>query len=199
MPIIDTASYGYSDSMIIQRSEVKMRIHCRFQPSTVFRWFCSNCMLFGIVWTLGLILGAFLAPQSGDPFFSLMRPYFSGRVSIVSHLIMVCLPLMLAAYAVYIHKPKLLLFVAFLKAFHFSFCSCLLDSCFGTAVWLLRFLFQFADIFAVPVFCWFCIRQLSGNCSLQKKDLVISAVLTLLFAVVDAVVIAPFLTKLINI
>ena len=64
---------------------------------------------------------------------------------------------------------------------------------------MLRFMLQFVDIFSVPVFCWFCIRHVSGGVELNKKDLMISLLLTLIAASIDYLVIAPFFANLIDI
>ena len=176
-----------------------MHMHCYFRSSSVFRWLRSNTVLLWIVWIIGLLLGALLAPAPSDPSFFLIRPYLSGEVSIVSHLTAVSLPLLLAAYAVNINKPILILLISFLKAVHFSYCGCLIYTIYGSAGWLVRFLFQFADIFAVPVFCWFCIRQLSGTSKYQNRERMVCIGLTFFFAITDILLISPFLAKLLHI
>jgi len=176
-----------------------MRIYERFRLHIFTRWLRSDIAILVSFWFAGLFLGAYLAPTAADPLFTLVHPVISGRVSVISGLITASLPLLLAAYAVNIHKPKLLFFIIFLKAFHFSFCGGLIYSIFGTAGWMLRLLVQFTDIFTVPVFCWFCIRHSLGRVGLNKKDLIISLSLTLLAASIDYLVIAPFFANLIDI
>ena len=171
----------------------RFRLHC------VISWLSSPAVLLVIFWTAGLLLGALLAPAAADPLFSLMRPEFTGRVSIVSELITAILPLLLAAYAVNIHNTRLLILISFCRAFLFSYCGCFLYRIYGSAGWLVRSALQFADVLSVPVFCWFCIRQVNRGAGLCKRDLTVSVVLTLIAACLDSLIIAPFFANLIDI
>lgn len=191
--LMDTPSVQYT------KQEVTMREQTRLQLHAVIKWFRGNIGLLVSLWILGLVLGAFFAPAPDDPYFSLMRPEIKHRVSIVFGLMTAILPLMLAAYAVCIQNQKLLLFVSFCKAFLFSFCGCLIGSLFGSAGLLMRLLLQFTELISAPVFCWFCIRQLSGDNGLQTKDLVISLLVTLAAAGIDYFLLGPYFAMLIDI
>ena len=129
----------------------------------------SLCVL--LSWMLGLLFGTLIAAKIDPISFSLMRRTASSQVSIVDLFIAAAFPFLIAAYAVYINRPKVLLAVCFCKAFGFSFCAFLIIASFGTAGWLVQPLLQFTDIFLIPVFCWFCIRNLSGNKKSLIKDI----------------------------
>ena len=150
-------------------------------------------------WIIGLLTGTVLA-AGADPYsFSLMRQTVSCQVSIVDLFIAAAFPFLLAAYAVFIDRPKLLLLICGCKAFSFAFCAYTAAASFGTAGWLVQPIVQFTDICMVPVLCWFCIRHITGSADSLKKDMLVCMVFAAAVASIDYLVVAPFLAKLIDI
>ena len=185
--------------LLLYKMEAAMRRQNRYLLQAFIKPFRSDIGLLVTVWVFGLVLGALLAPGGEDPFLSLMRPELTHRVSIVFGLMSASLPLLLAAYAVSIYNAKLLYLISFSKAFLFSYCGFFVYSLFGSAGWLMRLLLQFTDIVSVPVYCWFCIRQVAGKKRLAMKDLIISLLVTLSAAGIDYVLLGPFFAMLIDI
>ena len=171
-------------------------MHRQNKLHAVIKWCRSDAALLAFLWTAGLFLGT-LAAQFAGPSFSLMRP--SSGVSIVTPLVAAAFPFLLAAFAVHIHRPKLLLFLCFCKAFCFAFCGCLIWCAYGSAGWLVRFLLMFTDICMVPVLCWFCMRHITGPIISEKRDLAVCIVIAVIVAGIDYFAVSPFLAKLIDI
>jgi len=152
-----------------------------------------------VVWSVGLLLGALFSPNLGDAVFTIVRREVSARSSVISHLVTVCLPLLLAAFVVNKHKSYLLLLISIVRAFQFTFCGGIICSLYGSAGWLVRFLLQFSDVFSVPILCWFSLRHISVDRGVNKKDFRISLLLTLIVGCIDYFVISPFFASLIDI
>ena len=152
-----------------------------------------------LCWVVGLLLGTVIAARIDPSSFSLMRRTASSQVSIVDRFIAAAFPFLIAAYAVYMNRPKLLLAVCFCKAFCFSFCAFIIIASFGTAGWLVQPLLQFTDICIIPVFCWFCVRNVSGKRKSWKKDALVCLIFAAITATADYWIVAPFLAKLIDI
>ena len=68
---------------------------------------------------------------------------------------------------------------------------------FGDAGWLVRSLYQFSDLFLVPVLCWFSLRYISGDRPLVRKDLLTVLIGCVTVCSLDLCFISPFLVKLI--
>lgn len=158
----------------------------------------SRLFQFALCWLAGLCLGTLLALSAGSSSFSVMRLAASSRVSIVYSLCCVFLPFLLAAYAVYIHRFALLIFLCFCKAISFSFCALLAVRAFGTAGWLVQPMLQFTDTCLVPVLCWFCIRSISGSSTSVRKDLILSLIIGAAAVSMDYFLVSPFLAELIH-
>ena len=168
----------------------------RFRLRSAGGFFRSGLMRFFVVWALGLALGCILAPPPTE---GATQTLVVMKLGWIPRLILVSAPLALAAFAVYIGEVRLIFLVAFLKALQFSYCGSFLYGMYGSAGWLVRLLCQFADVVAMPAFCWFCIGHISENRKLQKRGLALSAAWIAASAAVDHFVIVPFLANLIDI
>lgn len=150
-------------------------------------------------WGVGLLLGIAYGYR-GDPSFELlMRTAVSGRMSIVGLTLLLYVPLLLSALAVYLKFPHFLILVCFSKAFLFASCGASLHMTFGSAAWLVRLLLQFSDICALPFFYWFCMRNITGLNERTRPDLLICCIAFAVMGLFDFTVISPFLVKCINI
>ena len=113
-------------------------------------------------WTFGLITGGMLFRYAGSDFVSQMPLAVSSQPSIFGLLISSLLPFLFSAYAVYIGSPRFLYGISFLKACGLGYVSFSVVSSFGSAGWLIRWLFLFTDISAAAVLYCYCHRYISG-------------------------------------
>ncbi len=143
------------------------------------------------VWLAGLLIGILLSSQMDRSIFTALRPILSERTSIIYHFAIVALPFLFAAYCIAIHKSKLLFFICFLKAVHFSFCGHLLYHAYGSAGWLVRFLLQFTEIFTMPILFAYCLRNISCGYDSAQRDLLICLILVAFMSCIDYFVISP--------
>ena len=155
-------------------------------------------LLLAVVWGAGLFLGSLLADSAGHSFLLLTRSTVSTPVSVVGLCTVSFLPFLLAAVAVFFRRPNYLYAVCFCKALFFGCSGCCVMAVFGSAGWLVRFLYQFSDLFLVPVLCWFALRHISVVRPLRKREVVILLVLAIAVCGVDYCLVSPFLAKLIN-
>ena len=144
---------------------------------------------------VGLVFGSLLAAKANSSIFPMMRQADLGSVSIVLHLVAQLLPFLIAAYAASISRLWLLNAVCGCKLFSFSHTGTLIWIAFGSAGWLVRFLFLFSDIILSPVLCWYCFRRLMGDCD-EKNDLRICIGITVITALIYCLFISPFLAKI---
>ena len=168
-----------------------MHVHLRWnrlrEPAVCFWLLCFS----------GMFLGTFCAANAESLYFSLMRQAVLSRVSIVSLIAAQLLPFLFAAFVAYISKPWLISIVCSLKLFSFTFVGFLVWATFGSAGWLVRFLFMFTDLISVPVLIWFCFRKLR-NSFWDHREFWICIGITIAAAVLDAYCVAPFLAKMID-
>ena len=154
---------------------------------------CKYILVF--TWIFGLVLGLYAALRSGDSFALMMRG-FDLTVSISGLLLMVALPFLLSAFAVYFSQPLLFLLTVLGKAFVFGYCSCGLVTAYGDAFWLMQLLLMFSDFASLPFLMWFWFRCAHGAVKNHIKTwLVLAAVVTAL-VVVDICIVSPFVTML---
>ena len=145
------------------------------------------------VWLLGLILGTTLAAAASNRYFLMMRTAMNTRVSIVGLAVTVLLPLLFAAFAVYKDNTWALYPICLIKAFSFAFTGFSTVVVSGTAGWLIRPLFQFADICSAPVLCWFAMEHISGKRIRWKQNILTCLCLDFLVCCLDLCYISPFL------
>ena len=153
-------------------------------------------LLFFTVWLMGLILGTTLAAAASNRYFLLMRTAMNTRVSIVGLAVTVLLPLLLAAFAIYKDNIWALYPICMIKAFAFAFAGFGTVAVSGTASWLIRPLFQFADIYSVPILCWFTLSHLSGKRIGWKKNFLACLCLDFLICCLDLCYVSPFMALL---
>ena len=91
----------------------------RFRLQAIAAYIRSREFHFIAIWTLGLVLGAILAPQPSVPLDAILQHLMVSKAGLIPRLIGVSAPLAIAAFAAYLGEVRLLLSVAFLKAFLF--------------------------------------------------------------------------------
>ena len=161
----------------------------------IFRRITHPAFLLFAFGALGLMLGTLLAASADTSLFPLMRQVAFNPVSIVTSLAAQLLPFLIAAYAVSISRPWLLTTVCSYKLFSFAYTGALIQIAFGSAGWLVRFLFLFSDIILVPCLCWYCFRRTMGEYD-GKKDFGICVGIAAATALISYLIISPFLAKI---
>ena len=141
-------------------------------------------------WILGILCGCFFATQTSDKA-SLMHMLLQSHMSIVGGLAVSFLPLCISAVIISLNKTALLIPLAFVKAFMYSFSSACVICAFGTAGWLVRLLFLFSDSL-ISLFCfrlWLCcfsgVKRIEWEC-------MSCAICCVCVFTVDCLIIAPF-------
>ena len=149
--------------------------------------------IFLTVWIAGLIFGTIMAAAASDAYFLLMRIAPKSTVSIIGLAVTVLLPFLLTAFAVLSDRSLWLYPICFTKVFAFAFSGYGISAAYGSAAWLVRFLFQFSDILTIPILFWFTFRHHKGRRPGWKRDFGIGCVLELLVCCLDLWFISPFL------
>lgn len=148
---------------------------------------------------LGHFLGVCFSLCASSSFLSMMRMAVSSPVSIVSLLSAILLPFLISAVAVYLDRPVLLLPVAFVKAFCFSWVGLGVLSYFGSAGWLIWFLLMFSDCCSLPVLYWYWRRHIRENSSFDWSVSILVLSILVLIGAFDYCFISPFLANIITI
>ena len=165
-------------------------------------WIHLSCnrkqLLLAAFWTFGLLCGSFLADSASPTFLLLTRSATSKAVSVVGLCICSFFTFLLSALAVSFHRIKLLYAIFFCKALLFSWSGCCVMAVFGSAGWLVQFLYQFSDLFFVPALCWFALRHISGGRAGLKKDVSVLLLLAAIVGCIDYFLVSPFLAGLIK-
>lgn len=167
--------------------------HCLFsEPSRRV-----NAMVLAFALLLGYLLGSICVDFMNPDLFLLMRIGAKAGVSIVCLLPVLLLPFLFSAIAVFIGLKWLVIPVAFLKAFLFSYLCCHILTLFPDSGSLFAVLFLFSDILSLPVMCWFWIRCICG------RDVGARAVMVVILAIsgigfLNYQVISPFLASLLS-
>ena len=163
------------------------------QPGSSRLWRASFRLL-PFVWLSGLVCSFFLYVRAAPDFLSLMRGITS--VSIVGLFFAALLPFLIAAFAVLIFKPWLLLAAAFLKIFFFGLVSVSLLMDMGTGGWLVRILLMFHEILNIPIFYIFLRRRLYSARLPAASEWLLGLSLEILIIGMNIRAVVPFLTGL---
>ena len=149
-----------------------------------------------LVWLLGLLTGSMFLLYCKPFHFSLMRSVLNQPVSIVGLFCSVSLPLIFTFISVLTGKPIIIWIVCFLKSAAFSFSGVFVSQYFGSASWLVRFLFLFGDccVLSALFILWF--RRCGNEQTYGRVDLLICGIFSALIAAVDYFVISPFVMGL---
>lgn len=153
-------------------------------------------LYFSCFWCFGFLLGCVTGLSAEPSFFPLMRWTFSGSMSIVGLLSILCLPYLLTAFAVIYRIPRFLFIVSFLKAFLLGFTCALLKICFGEVHWVFMSLVLFTDFFSLLILMVLWLRAIQGCCLVSQ--IITGLCLSLGIGVFDFVFISPFAAAMIE-
>ncbi len=149
-------------------------------------------------WFLGFAGGLFCYGSSDVSYFSLMRSYSFGTVSIVRMLMLSLFPYFLTAIAVLFSASWLLYFLCFGRAFVFCCVSFCFLCAFGSAGWLIWFLALLSDLAGLPILYFFWLKFLSG--AMRRKcfsSFFLMGIGTLLCSL-EYYIVLPFLASLLS-
>ena len=150
-----------------------------------------------LAWICGLILGSLLSVSADTLLAPVMHAVVYDGMSISGLLTVILLPLFLSAYAVYFSQSVVLILLAFLKAFLFSYTAAAILITYSVSGWLLLFLLLFSDLLMLPILwsLWLCAASVPNDRVLRRIG--ICVIFALLISFVDYTVIVPFLASLI--
>lgn len=148
-------------------------------------------------WVSGLVLGAVL--PANDFLVSAMRRAAAGPVSITGLLAAILLPFLFSAFAVYSSEFWLLIPIAFIKAFLFSFSGAAVIYSFGQSGWLVRLLLIFSDSLMLPFLWWYWLQALSFGKTRFLFNSICVLIAAFIIGSLDFTVISPFLVKVLSI
>jgi len=157
----------------------------------------GNAMVLALGWTCGLVFGCILYLLTGPFVMLLMRGVLHGTVSIVSLLTSLLLPFLIAAFAVYISRPWLLILFGTAKACLLSFVSLGILLCYGSAGWLLRLMLMFSDLIGAVLLYGFISRHLRPGIRFCAGEVFALTSLCVLVGSIYFVYILPFLADMI--
>ena len=154
-----------------------------------------STIILAFCWCAGLLTGCFLANHAGNIHSSMMRRAVSCPVSIAS-LVVLLLPFLFSAFAVYVSQYWLLVPIVFWKAMSFSRVACWITAAYGSAGWLMRFLLMFTDLFTLPLLVLFWLRYGGKGRRLTALSALAYCAAAVSIGSVDFWIISPFLAGL---
>lgn len=110
----------------------------------------------------GFLIGSILSSCTSTLSLPLMRSALFGKMSIVSYIFLVLIPLLITAFAVVFCKPIGVYIICFAKMFSYGFAGQAISNTFYSGSWLARFFLLFSDsavLFAMLLLCLFRIRK----------------------------------------
>lgn len=140
--------------------------------------------------------GAVFADSAGDVYVALMRMAVSRPASIVGLVVSYAVPCIAFLYAVVRSKRWLVYLICALHVFRFSSVGWAVQKSFGSAVWLIRLLMQFSDLFLIPTLIFFSLKFLIG--AFSRRYLLIFIVISAVVGMVYYCLISPFLANLMD-
>lgn len=165
---------------------------------------CSFCMrkgdkfLLAAFWAAGLSFGGVGFRYAGSTLVSQIPLAVVSQPSFFELLISPGLPFLFSAFAVYINAPWLMYGVCFLNAFSACYISCGVFSAFGTAGWLVRWLFLFSNLISGAVLYYYCHRHISGVRRFSAPRFAGYAGVLFLTAIVDQNCVMPLLRRVLS-
>lgn len=168
-----------------------------FRPGVVFARCKVPTFHLACSFLFGLVLGCVSFFITSDSFLLWMRGADYRCMSIVGLLLVLLLPFLSSAFAVYIHQRWLLFPISFLKAFSFAFLYTGFGCAYPGSGWLIRYFVMFSDILTLPLLWLFWIRTLRGSDRLFSKETVLTLAVAVCVGYFDFTIVSPFAAQLI--
>ena len=132
----------------------------RFSPLSA----CNvNRWLLAFFWILGIVSGIWISAFSGPSISSLVRSIPHGTVSIVRLVLIVFLPFLLSAMAVFFSSRSILFLVVFMKGCLMTLVSMGMMHSYGGSGWLIRGLLCLSDLASLPFLYWYWMQILEAE------------------------------------
>ena len=167
------------------------RVH-RFHPTVYPRK--SGIILLAAMMFLGCIAGIWLSCGARDSFAD-AATVLSVPAAGIAPVMVLLLPLVLSALAVYIQRPVFLLPLAFWKAFFFSYVFAGFMGVWGGGGWLVSSLGLFSGICSLPVLCRYWLRHI-GGAGFSFRTFLPALAMLILIRLADLQMISPFLADI---
>ena len=154
-------------------------------------------LLLILCWSAGLLSGASSAFLCKDTLSLFLRQViFYGDYSFAGLLFIRLVPILITIIVFFYSRPFLLIPLAFLKAFLFSFAMASVTFAFGLSAWLIITLLLLCESLTLPVLWFTWLSVLSGSVSYIHHEFAFSCVIVVLAFLFDYLNIAPFLSRL---
>lgn len=148
------------------------------------------------VWFAGLSLGFSAARSYGDTLVSCMSQAVLLPASMAASFV-VLFPLLVSALAVMTLGPCSLYVICFLRAFLTGIMLGAVGVTFQSGACLAAILLMFSSLVFSPVLLWFWYRRLSLRLACLKPDMIACGVIGLLVALMDRLLVSPFLMDIV--
>lgn len=160
-------------------------------------WRKGAALILASFFFLGHFLGVWFSSSASDPFYAAMRAAVSSRVSIPGLLSAMILPFLFSAFAVYLKQPMLLIPVAFLKAFFFSYVGYGFFAACGSAGWLVTWLAMFGSLCSLPVLYCYWRLHLNGK-PFDPLLFFLGLGILVIIGCIDYFAVSPFLVSILT-
>lgn len=149
-----------------------------------------------LAWLSGLISGLYLSQYSYHAHYMHLGQFASFVITGNSLLVSVFAPAIISYVIVRYLSAKAILPLAFLKAFIFSFTSCCISFLWGSAGWLVWFLFFSSDAVLIILLMFFWIRNISNARFVSRFDVIFLFSGAALIFLADYFFLLPLIAKL---
>jgi hypothetical protein len=152
----------------------------------------SPSVFLGITWFAGLFLGWFAAIESVDYWQRSSFGLVIGSKTVFASLLPSFLPFLFSALAVCYSAHWLLFLVCGIKAFLFGLCGFSICLIYHQCSWLVRLLFMFSDLCAIPILYLYWLRSLRIRKSVSWGTNICFCCYFLVISGVDLCLVWPF-------
>lgn len=140
--------------------------------------------------------GVIFAATAGHTYFHLMRMTACRPVSIVGSFVAVFVPYLVSVMVVANSNSWLSYTVIAVRIFLFATAGYAVYNCYGTAAWLVGFMFLFPDIFLIPMIIQLAIRRYEKAISRNHTLLYLAYVVFI--GIINFCTVSPFLAYILN-
>lgn len=160
-------------------------------------WRKGAALILASFFFLGHLLGVWFSGSASDTLCVTMRAAVGSRMSILGLMSAMILPFLFSAFAVYLKQPMLVIPVAFLKAFFFSYVGYGIFTACGSAGWLVTWLAMFGSLCSLPVLYCYWQLHLNGK-PFDLRLFFLGLGCLLIIGCIDYFVISPFLLNILT-
>lgn len=160
-----------------------------------FGFFKSRIFLLTILflsWIIGVFLGGAVFYLSKPSFVALMRSASCCTVSIVGLFILIVIPFLISAIAVFCSCPFLIFPLCFLSALSYGVCSFAVFASFGSAGWLAQLLIMFSENCAVLSLFVLWSQSICSSFHIKPSLFGICFSVAVIAGIIDFVFVSPF-------